>query len=199
MKAILTCFCLLVFTASTAQRTLGEFPYRKKSFIIGSYFTTAFVDPYGPRVALGLEMEYMVGRRFGFGAIGGGGPDYLELSTSILGVLAIQDLGNPSTHALALLSALLAFSNPVVHFQQAKNSEFSLSVDLLQIRYVYERSKNDDNTLFIGCSLMLRHSFYRSAKAQWSFFMGPVIFYSKDDPAIVQLGKAYRFVTDSGL
>lgn len=174
-----------------------SFPYTKRQLIIGPYTTFASFENFDPKFGLGVDAEYMLGGKFGFGGIGGGGPEYGEFSASLIGLIGLGEFQNgiDSNSVLLLLFLPFAFTNPCIHFKPSGNGELVLSIDLLQFKYIYEKREYYGTEWFASGMMTLRYSIFNSGNWQWSFFLSGAALYRPESPKGIQFGIAFRGVT----
>jgi hypothetical protein len=159
--------------------------YAKKDGLVGGSIQVASFENLKPKFGIGIEGEYLLGNRFGFGFVFSGGPDYLEVGSGILGVLGLMD---PSVRLLTLF----LIENPNIHFEPSRNSEFVLSLSLCRIRYMYEQDSYYDTDLFASGSIILRYTRYYRIDWNYSFFVEGSTLYHQGRPKGIQAGIALR-------
>lgn len=144
---------------------------------------------------MGVNGESLLGRNFGFGGTFALGPDYGELSGSVLGLLGIaasQSISSSNDLFFAILIPFLV-ENPCVHFSPAHNHSFGLSLNLLKFRYVYEKdSYYYPDNLFGSGSITFTYTIFGKKDWQWSVFAEGTTLYYPGTPKGYQFGVAFK-------
>lgn len=191
-------FALLLFLSLHAfgqERPTSH--YEKGKLLVGPYTTVASFQNLSTKFGLGVSAEYLLGRNFGFGGVIGGGPDYMEFSGSILGLMGLGSLKTTSSSgAIFVLLIPLAIENPFVHVRVDSSHDLDISISLMKFRYNYDIGNYYGyEHIFASGSVSLGYTFYSQKNWQLSLFSEGAVLYTLGSPTGLQFGFTLRHLS----
>ena len=129
--------------------------HEPRDFYIGLSSTVVGYPAIATRMGIGLDFEHLVSSHAGFGCLIAGGPNYAEVSASVIALLAwsILEMEDPREPWLYFLLPLV-FENPRFHLNPIRNTEINFSLNLLKYRYIWRpQIENTEDVHYFSGSL----------------------------------------------